>query len=171
MCSVSTWLGPPKDFLRSTDSRVLNSFRFYYADERTLEGAPVLGDIDAEAHADFYKQLVDGQDSSIPWLATFAAGRGYVNFPRIWTFIGRSEKMSRLRLKYLCFAQDSCTVGRISPRMNFTWKWGTENAVHYIYRPIFLNRNHLVHALNPVSRKPSLSREGIYTSNVNEQTL
>jgi len=58
-------------------------FRFYYADERTLEGAPVLGDIDAEAHADFYKQLVDGQDSSIPWLATFAKGRGYVNFPRI----------------------------------------------------------------------------------------
>jgi hypothetical protein len=70
-------------FLDSADNLVLNSFRFYYADERTPEGGPVLGNIDAEAHADFYKQLVDDHDSSIPWHATFAKGRGYVNFSRI----------------------------------------------------------------------------------------
>jgi hypothetical protein len=83
-----------------------SEFRFYYADERTLEGAPVLGDIDAEAHADFYKQLVDGQDSSIPWLATFAKGRGYVNFPRIWTFIRvweiREDAKATTQISLLC---------------------------------------------------------------------
>lgn len=56
--------------------------RFFYADERTPEGDPAGLEIDGEAHAEFYKQLVDRKDSSIPWHATFVKGKGYVNFSK-----------------------------------------------------------------------------------------
>ncbi|KAA8650996.1 uncharacterized protein ATNIH1004_003687 [Aspergillus tanneri] len=55
-------------------------YRFYYADQRTPEGTSMRTGVDGEAHAEFFKQLADWQDPSVPWLATFVKGKGYVNF-------------------------------------------------------------------------------------------
>lgn len=57
-------------------------FRFYYADERTAEGAPVYNKIDGPAHGEFYVQLAK-DDGKIPWLATFAKGHGYKDFQEL----------------------------------------------------------------------------------------
>lgn len=53
--------------------------RFYYVDERNAEGRPVYGQVDRDAHGDFYVELAKGETQS-PWLATFVAGKGYVEF-------------------------------------------------------------------------------------------
>ncbi len=50
---------------------------FYYADERTKDGAPVFGDIDGDAHGEFFLQLADERKQG-PWEATFVKGKGYV---------------------------------------------------------------------------------------------
>ena len=59
-----------------TDTR-----RFYYADERTPDGAPVYSAIDGEAHAKMYWQLAIGDEQG-PWQATFVKGVGYRDFSR-----------------------------------------------------------------------------------------
>ncbi|MCJ1463762.1 hypothetical protein MMC07_002371 [Pseudocyphellaria aurata] len=54
-------------------------YRFYYADERTAEGAPIGKDVQGDAHAEFYSGLVkkSGVNS---YLQTFVKGQGYVKF-------------------------------------------------------------------------------------------
>ena len=54
--------------------------RFYYADERTYDGAPVYMAIDGEAHGKFYVELSEKDQG--PWLATFVKGKGYVDFSK-----------------------------------------------------------------------------------------
>lgn len=56
---------------------LLNSF--YHADERFVDGTPVSGAIDGEAHAEFCHELAKINVQG-PWLATFAKGVGYVDF-------------------------------------------------------------------------------------------
>ena len=53
--------------------------RFYYADERTTDGAPVYGARDGKAHADMYWQLA-ARETQAPWLAIFVKGSGYKDF-------------------------------------------------------------------------------------------
>jgi hypothetical protein len=55
------------------------SCSFYYADERTETGDPVFGDIDGDAHGDFFLQLAEKKEQG-PWEATFVKGKGYVKF-------------------------------------------------------------------------------------------
>ncbi|KAJ6123707.1 hypothetical protein N7471_011024 [Penicillium samsonianum] len=57
-------------------------YRFYYADQRTPEGTSMRTGVDGVAHAEFFKQLADRQDPSVPWLATFVKGKGYINFAK-----------------------------------------------------------------------------------------
>lgn len=53
--------------------------RFYYADERKVDGSPAYFDIDGDSHAKFYFQL--SQDKSPgKWLQTFVKDVGYVRF-------------------------------------------------------------------------------------------
>ncbi|KAL7917481.1 hypothetical protein ACQKWADRAFT_306746 [Trichoderma austrokoningii] len=54
-------------------------YKFYYADERKLDGDPVYGDIDGDAHGVFYSQLAEGEAQG-PWNATFVKGQGYTAF-------------------------------------------------------------------------------------------
>ena len=53
--------------------------RFYYTDERFEDGGSVFMEINGQAHAEFYYELVRRQDQG-PWEATFVKGKGYVNF-------------------------------------------------------------------------------------------
>ena len=55
--------------------------RFYYADERKADGSPAYAAISGQAHGEFYTQLAEGK-TQIPWLATFVAGTGYVDFSK-----------------------------------------------------------------------------------------
>ncbi|KAJ3540075.1 hypothetical protein NM208_g5216 [Fusarium decemcellulare] len=54
-------------------------WKFYYADERSPEGAPAFANIDGKAHGDFYAELSEKKTQG-PWLATFVKGTGYVKF-------------------------------------------------------------------------------------------
>ncbi|KEY75123.1 hypothetical protein S7711_01576 [Stachybotrys chartarum IBT 7711] len=54
-------------------------FKFYYADERTADGAPVYHDIDGAAHAKHFLELAKGSRQG-PWSQTFAKGIGYKKF-------------------------------------------------------------------------------------------
>ncbi|ETS74082.1 hypothetical protein PFICI_13948 [Pestalotiopsis fici W106-1] len=58
---------------------VPQGFRFFYADERFENGKPASGEVDGEAHGDFYAQLAN-HEGKVPWLATFVKGKGYVQF-------------------------------------------------------------------------------------------
>ncbi|OCT47749.1 hypothetical protein CLCR_03708 [Cladophialophora carrionii] len=58
--------------------RLLES-RFYYADERTIEGAPAYRNISGEAHAEEYLKIADRKDQG-PWWYTFVKGTGYKDF-------------------------------------------------------------------------------------------
>jgi hypothetical protein len=42
-------------------------------------GDPVFGDIDGDAHGDFFLQLAEKKEQG-PWEATFVKGKGYVKF-------------------------------------------------------------------------------------------
>lgn len=55
--------------------------RFYYVDERTAEGKPMLNGVNGPGHADFFASLVDGAE--VPWHATFVSGQGYKKFERM----------------------------------------------------------------------------------------
>ncbi|KAK1241037.1 hypothetical protein MKX08_001011 [Trichoderma sp. CBMAI-0020] len=56
-----------------------SGYKFYYADERKLDGDPVYGEIDGDAHGVFYSQLID-EEAQGPWNATFVKGQGYTVF-------------------------------------------------------------------------------------------
>ena len=53
--------------------------RYYYADERTADGAAVYSAIDGDAHAEHYMTLAR-QPTQGPWLQTFVKGVGYKAF-------------------------------------------------------------------------------------------
>ena len=55
------------------------SCSFYYADERKENGEAVFGDIDGNAHGDFFLQLAEKKGQG-PWEAAFVKGKGYVKF-------------------------------------------------------------------------------------------
>jgi len=55
-------------------------YHYYYADQRTPEGRPMMGGVDGEAHADFFWELAEGRTQRYPWEATFVKGKGYVKF-------------------------------------------------------------------------------------------
>ncbi|KAL3479197.1 putative short-chain dehydrogenase [Aspergillus californicus] len=54
-------------------------FKFYYADQRTADGAAIYNDIDGEAHAELFLELAAGKEQG-PWLQTFVKGVGYTSF-------------------------------------------------------------------------------------------
>nr|OQO23708.1 hypothetical protein B0A51_09945 [Rachicladosporium sp. CCFEE 5018] len=56
--------------------------RFYYIDQRTEQGDPMLKGVDGAAHAEFIEELIDGK-ANVPALATFAKDQGYKSFPRL----------------------------------------------------------------------------------------
>ena len=53
--------------------------RFFYADERTIDGKSIGKILDGPAHGEFYAQLAK-HEGNVPWLATFVKGKGYVQF-------------------------------------------------------------------------------------------
>lgn len=53
--------------------------RFYYADERKADGAPVYEEIDGAAHGALYTALAEGATQG-PWSQTFVKGVGYKEF-------------------------------------------------------------------------------------------
>ncbi|KAK6067510.1 short-chain dehydrogenase [Seiridium cupressi] len=53
--------------------------RFFYADERNADGSQKGMQLDGDAHAEFYAQLVSGE-KDVPWHATFVKGQGYIEF-------------------------------------------------------------------------------------------
>ncbi|KAK8112069.1 uncharacterized protein PG998_008526 [Apiospora kogelbergensis] len=54
-------------------------FKFYYADERKPDGAPMYGDINGDAHGEMYTELAEGTTQG-PWSQTFVKGVGYKKF-------------------------------------------------------------------------------------------
>ncbi|KAK8032568.1 hypothetical protein PG990_002302 [Apiospora arundinis] len=54
-------------------------FKFYYADERELDGAPVYNRINGEAHGEIYTALAESTTQG-PWSQTFVKGVGYKQF-------------------------------------------------------------------------------------------
>ncbi|KAK9427228.1 hypothetical protein V1505DRAFT_359003 [Lipomyces doorenjongii] len=54
-------------------------FRFYYADERHVDGRMKGMALDGVAHGEFYVQLADHEEN-VPWHATFVKDKGYVQF-------------------------------------------------------------------------------------------
>lgn len=59
----------------------INMNRFYYADERQMDGSAAGMGIDGAAHAQFYVQLASGQ-SQQSWHQTFIKGQGYKVFDK-----------------------------------------------------------------------------------------
>jgi hypothetical protein len=59
--------------------RLITVSRFYYADERKEDGAPIGTAISGSAHANFYYELAQRKEQG-PWDATFVEGKGYVDF-------------------------------------------------------------------------------------------
>ncbi|CCH44382.1 3-oxoacyl-[acyl-carrier-protein] reductase [Wickerhamomyces ciferrii] len=57
-----------------------DGYKFYFADERTVEGGPAVTGVSGEAAADFYFDLAENENKDIPVLATFVKGKGYVKF-------------------------------------------------------------------------------------------
>ncbi|QPC76860.1 hypothetical protein HYE68_007612 [Fusarium pseudograminearum] len=54
-------------------------YRFYYADERLEDGAPMWNGVSAEGHAQFYLELAE--DEPREWYQTFVSGLGYRKLP------------------------------------------------------------------------------------------
>lgn len=53
--------------------------RFFYADERNVDGTLKGMKVDGPAHGQFYAQLA-GQVETVPWHATFVKDKGYTEF-------------------------------------------------------------------------------------------
>ncbi|KIM98594.1 hypothetical protein OIDMADRAFT_105110 [Oidiodendron maius Zn] len=53
--------------------------RFFYADERHVDGNLKGMELDGAAHGEFFAQLAN-HEGNIPWLATFVKDKGYVEF-------------------------------------------------------------------------------------------
>lgn len=58
---------------------VAKGYHFYYADERTAEGAPIGTNVQGDAHAEFYSELAKKLEVN-SYLQTFVKGKGYVKF-------------------------------------------------------------------------------------------
>jgi hypothetical protein len=56
----------------------LTTCRFYYADERKLDGSPKYR-VDGDAHADLYSELSENK-AQLPWMRTFVKDQGYLDF-------------------------------------------------------------------------------------------
>ena len=57
----------------------LTDQRFYYADERKADGAPLYSDISGEGHGKHYVELSESKEQG-PWQQTFVTGQGYKQF-------------------------------------------------------------------------------------------
>lgn len=53
--------------------------RFFYADERHVDGKSKGLAVDGPAHGEFYTQLANHEEN-VPWHATFVKDKGYVQF-------------------------------------------------------------------------------------------
>lgn len=62
--------------------RVLNTSRFYYADERKADGSPKYR-INGDAHAKLYLDLAT-TETQRPWMQTFVQGEGYKEFHNLY---------------------------------------------------------------------------------------
>ncbi|KAF1934492.1 hypothetical protein EJ02DRAFT_449069 [Clathrospora elynae] len=54
-------------------------YKFYYADERKADGAPIYAELSGEAHAQHFVELIEGQEQGL-WNQTFVAGKRYKRF-------------------------------------------------------------------------------------------
>lgn len=61
-------------------------YRFYFADERTPEGGPVLQGTSGEGAAEFYFDLAENENNDIPVETTFVTGKGYTVFDQAAKF-------------------------------------------------------------------------------------
>ncbi|KAK5937180.1 hypothetical protein PMZ80_010480 [Knufia obscura] len=59
-----------------------NGLQFYYADERTTSGMPVMRDIDGTAAGQEYLKLAETSEQ-LPWLYTYTQDSGYADFGEI----------------------------------------------------------------------------------------
>ena len=66
----------------SAQSYADKGYQFYYGDERTPEGKPVMNNVNGEGHADFYWELSQRKEQG-PWDATFVSGKGYADFAAV----------------------------------------------------------------------------------------
>lgn len=73
---MAVWASPLS--VDSTDLLLISN-RFFYADQREPDGAPMMSAVNGPAHGEFYAQLVQ-HDGDTPWLATFVQGKGHVKF-------------------------------------------------------------------------------------------
>lgn len=60
----------------------LTSCRFYYVDERKVDGTAIFK-VDGEAHGNLFWELTQGNTQG-PWLQTFVKGVGYKNFDSLY---------------------------------------------------------------------------------------
>ncbi|KAK0716784.1 hypothetical protein B0T26DRAFT_853394 [Lasiosphaeria miniovina] len=72
--AASYWLG------MADNTYSAQNYRFFYADERNVDGSIKGMALDGDAHAEFYAQLATGA-KDVPWHATFVKGQGYTKFP------------------------------------------------------------------------------------------
>lgn len=56
-----------------------NRSRFYYADERTQDGLPVMRDIDGAVAGNEYRKITEAPEQ-LPWLYTYTKDDGYKDF-------------------------------------------------------------------------------------------
>lgn len=57
----------------------MGAVRFFFADERTADGAPVYSDVNGAAHSEMYLRLT--QDNEVPYYVTFVDGKHKEFFP------------------------------------------------------------------------------------------
>ncbi|EMT65577.1 hypothetical protein NOF04DRAFT_18297 [Fusarium oxysporum II5] len=67
----------------AADAYKNKGYKFYYADERKLDGAPKYR-VDGNAHADLYWELSQGKEQG-HWMQTFVKGEGYKKFDTLYT--------------------------------------------------------------------------------------
>ncbi|CAE7205580.1 hypothetical protein PTNB85_09706 [Pyrenophora teres f. teres] len=70
------WVGLADQVFRGDEGK---KWRFFYADQRLPDGAPMMNGVNGAAHGDLYAQLVQ-HESDVPWLVTFVHDKGYVKF-------------------------------------------------------------------------------------------
>jgi hypothetical protein len=66
-------------FLLRFASEEINHCRFYYGDERKIDGTAAFR-VDGEAHGKLYVELAEGKSQG-PWQQTFVKDVGYKQFP------------------------------------------------------------------------------------------
>jgi hypothetical protein len=53
--------------------------RYYYVDERTVNGEPMYTRLGGEGHAQHFIKLIEDKNQG-PWQQTFVIGKGYQEF-------------------------------------------------------------------------------------------